>query len=218
MVKWVKTIYRELGSWALGVGCRLWRLPPSWFQDDWSEVAEVMAVGRCFQSLMVWGKGVKQDWMIGVLLVQTLCSSCPGVCVFAEADEDVDQPKVEHLESFVEPALFKAVLFHCQAAIIWYQVSCLWNCCRHTLMLNTVPFQCFTATRSNSDWPQCGQSYMTWHHYHLRKVFHNATPCRKQAIMPVTGHTVQKGFWQEDAMSLLLSSAAWNTVSPALCN
>ena len=51
-------IYRKLGSWhgAAGVGCRLWSLPPSWFRNDWSEVAEVMAVGRWFQSLMVQGK------------------------------------------------------------------------------------------------------------------------------------------------------------------
>jgi len=51
MVKRIRNIDRELGSWfmvhgAVGVGCRVWRLPPSWFRNDWSEVAEVMAVGR----------------------------------------------------------------------------------------------------------------------------------------------------------------------------
>jgi len=61
MVKRIRNIDRELGSWfmvhgAVGVGCRVWRLPPSWFRNDWSEVAEVMAVGRWFQSLMVQGK------------------------------------------------------------------------------------------------------------------------------------------------------------------
>ena len=53
--------------------------------------------------------------MIGVVLVWTLCCSCPGVCVLAEADElDVNQPTadlVQHLESVVEPALFKSVPF-----------------------------------------------------------------------------------------------------------
>ena len=40
--------------------------------------------------------GVKQDSMIGVLLVQTLCFSCPGVCILAEVGEvDVDQPTVD---------------------------------------------------------------------------------------------------------------------------
>ena len=59
MVNWVKIF---TGSWIHGhsvvpeVGCRLWRLPPSWFRNDWSEVAEVMAVRRWFQSLMVRGK------------------------------------------------------------------------------------------------------------------------------------------------------------------
>ena len=54
----------------------MWRLPPSWFRNDWSEVAEVMAVGRWFQSLTVRGKKelnrtgwcgekrVKQDRMV----------------------------------------------------------------------------------------------------------------------------------------------------------
>ena len=32
------------------------RLPPSWVRNDWSETAEVVAVGRWFQSLMVRGK------------------------------------------------------------------------------------------------------------------------------------------------------------------
>ena len=59
--KWLNGLKLFTGSWvhgygALGVGCRLWRLPPSWFQDDWSEVAEVMAVERWFQPLMVRGK------------------------------------------------------------------------------------------------------------------------------------------------------------------
>ena len=40
----------------MGVGCRLWRLPPSWFWNDGNEVAEVMAIGTWFQSLMVRGK------------------------------------------------------------------------------------------------------------------------------------------------------------------
>ena len=43
-----------MGLWDLAAGCG--RLPPSWFRNDWSEVAEVMAVGRWFQSLMVLGK------------------------------------------------------------------------------------------------------------------------------------------------------------------
>ena len=34
----------------------LWSLPTSWFRNDWSEVAEVIAVGRWFQSLTVRGK------------------------------------------------------------------------------------------------------------------------------------------------------------------
>ena len=42
-------------------------------------------------------------------------SSCPGVCVLAEAGEiGVSQPAadvVQHLESVAEPALFKAVPF-----------------------------------------------------------------------------------------------------------
>ena len=47
-------------------------------------------------------EGVKQDSMVGVLLVQTLCFSWPGVCVLAEVGEvDVDQPTadqpVQHL-------------------------------------------------------------------------------------------------------------------------
>ena len=44
-------------------------------------------------------EGVKQDKMIGVLLVQTLYSSVesyPGVCVLAEPGEaDVDQPAAD---------------------------------------------------------------------------------------------------------------------------
>ena len=46
IVKRVKNIDMELGSWAWGY--RLQRLPPSWFQNDWSEVAGVMAVGRWY--------------------------------------------------------------------------------------------------------------------------------------------------------------------------
>ena len=61
------------GSWipghgAMVVGCRFWRMPPSWLRKDWSEVAEVMAVGRWFQSHGA-GKGVEHDRIAGVLLV-----------------------------------------------------------------------------------------------------------------------------------------------------
>ena len=49
-LKWLK-IFTGGGSWVhghgtvgLGVVCRGWGLPPSWFWNDWSEVAEVMAV------------------------------------------------------------------------------------------------------------------------------------------------------------------------------
>ena len=56
MVERVKTLYKNLCSWARGVGvgccCRLRRLPPSRFRNDRSEVAEVMAVGRWFQFKM----------------------------------------------------------------------------------------------------------------------------------------------------------------------
>ena len=67
------------GHGALGVGCRLWRLPPSWFQDDWSEVAEVVAVERWFQSLMVRGKKElnSDDWCVpGVDAPLILGSAC----------------------------------------------------------------------------------------------------------------------------------------------
>ena len=42
--KWLKGLKLFTGSWvhghgSVGVGCRLWRLPPSWFRNDWSEVA-----------------------------------------------------------------------------------------------------------------------------------------------------------------------------------
>ena len=43
-----------MGLWELAAGCGS-RLPPSWFRNDWSEVAEMVAVGRWFQSLMVRG-------------------------------------------------------------------------------------------------------------------------------------------------------------------
>ena len=36
-------IYRSMHG-TVGVGCRLRRLPPGWFQNRWSEAAEVMAV------------------------------------------------------------------------------------------------------------------------------------------------------------------------------
>jgi len=39
----------------VSAGCGL-KLPPSWVRNDWSEIAEVVAVGRWFQSLMVRGK------------------------------------------------------------------------------------------------------------------------------------------------------------------
>ena len=41
---------------AVGAGCRLWGLLPSWFRKDWGEAAEVAMTGRWFQSLIVWGK------------------------------------------------------------------------------------------------------------------------------------------------------------------
>ena len=41
IVKRVKNIDMELGSWG-------YRLPPTWFQNDWSEVAGVMAVRRWY--------------------------------------------------------------------------------------------------------------------------------------------------------------------------
>ena len=53
---------------AVGVGCRLWRLISSWLWNNWNEVAEMMAVGGWFQSLMVL-EGVKQNRMNGALLV-----------------------------------------------------------------------------------------------------------------------------------------------------
>ena len=43
-------------------------MPPSWLRNDWSEVAEVMAVGRWFQSHGA-GKGVEHDRIVGVFLV-----------------------------------------------------------------------------------------------------------------------------------------------------
>lgn len=36
--------------------CRLWRLLSSWLLNDWREAPEVVATGRWFESLMVWGK------------------------------------------------------------------------------------------------------------------------------------------------------------------
>ena len=35
----------------------------------------------------------------------------------------------------------------CQAAIVWYQASCFWSCCRHTLLLDAVPFQAAASFR-----------------------------------------------------------------------
>ena len=69
------------GSWvygrgAVGIACRLWRLPPSWFRNDRSEVAEVMSVGRRFQSLMVRRK--KQLNRTGCL-VFPWCRRCAPV-------------------------------------------------------------------------------------------------------------------------------------------
>ena len=50
-----------------------------------------------------------------VSLVQVLGSSCPGICVLAEAGEvDVNQPivgPVQHLELVLESTLFKTVPF-----------------------------------------------------------------------------------------------------------
>ena len=87
----------------MGVGCRLCRLPPSWLQNDWSEVAEVMAVGRRFHSLMVWGK--KELNRTGRLVCSWCrccarhCSSCPGVYILAEAGEvDVSRPAADPLQ------------------------------------------------------------------------------------------------------------------------
>ena len=104
------------GHGAVGVGCRVWRLPPSWFRNDWSEVAELMAVGRWFQSLMVQGKKElnRTGWW-----VCSWCRRCAPLVlgsVLAESDEvDVDQPAadpVQNLESVViEPTLLKAVVF-----------------------------------------------------------------------------------------------------------
>ena len=59
VVERFRTIYRELGSWQWGVGagCRLWRLPPSRFLNDWRGVAaEVVVMWRWFQSVMVHEK------------------------------------------------------------------------------------------------------------------------------------------------------------------
>ena len=32
-------------------------------------------------------------------------------------------------------------ILDCRAAIVWYQASCFWSCCTHTLLLDAVPFQ-----------------------------------------------------------------------------
>ena len=48
----------------------LWRLPPNCFRNDWSEAAEVMAIGRWFQSHMLCGKKeLNRTGMVGVFLV-----------------------------------------------------------------------------------------------------------------------------------------------------
>ena len=53
------------------MGCRLWRLPPSQFRNDWSEVAEAIAASRKMVPVS-YGAGkeeVKQDRVTGELLV-----------------------------------------------------------------------------------------------------------------------------------------------------
>ena len=93
------------------------------------------------------GKGVKQDRMIGVFLVYTLCSSCPGSACWQ---------KLVRLISII-PLLIRysaasgvsrgscvvqgCTISDCQAAVVRYQVSCLWSCCKRTFLLDNVPFQ-----------------------------------------------------------------------------
>ena len=60
----------------------MWRLPLSWFRNDWSKVAEVMAVCRGFQSLsfmMPRGKErVKQDdWCAPGVVVNPFIPTVP---------------------------------------------------------------------------------------------------------------------------------------------
>ena len=43
----------------MGVGCRLWRLPSSWFLNDWREVAEVVVTLGDGSSLL-WCGGKKE--------------------------------------------------------------------------------------------------------------------------------------------------------------
>ena len=38
---------------AMGAGCRLWGLLPSWVPKDWSQAAQVAVTGRWFQSLIL---------------------------------------------------------------------------------------------------------------------------------------------------------------------
>ena len=45
----------DMGLWELAAGCGS-RMQPSWLRNDWTGVAEVMAVGRRLQSLMVLGR------------------------------------------------------------------------------------------------------------------------------------------------------------------
>ena len=129
----------------MGVGCRLWRMPPSWFRNDWSEVAEVMAVGRWFQSLIV---RVKELNMTGWLL----CSWCRG-CAHLVLGSACWQKLMKLMST--NPMLISTAagvgcgaycvqgcsISDCRAAIVRYQVSCFWSCCRRTLLLDDVPFQ-----------------------------------------------------------------------------
>ena len=52
--------------------CRSWGLQPSRLWKDSSEGAGEIEIGRRFHSETVWEEGMKEDMVLGLLLVQSL--------------------------------------------------------------------------------------------------------------------------------------------------
>ena len=138
--EWVKGFKKWQGAGfqghgAVGIGCVI----------GLSEVAEVMAVGKWFQSLMVQGKELNRTgW-----LVCSWCTRCAPLVLGLHVGRSWwgwfrssrcwsgTASGVSRGSCVVQGC----TISDCQAAIVRYQVSCLWSCCKRTLLLDNVPFQ-----------------------------------------------------------------------------
>ena len=138
-----------MGLWLQVVEAAAAKLVPEWL--DWVKLL------RWWQSGNGTGKeGVKQDRMIGVLLVYTLCSSCPGSACWQKLVRLISiNPllirysirsqswilRCSRLFHFRLPSSYCTVPGDLSSSDCTIPVSCLWSCCKRTLLLDNVPFK-----------------------------------------------------------------------------